>query len=264
MNYKKLVSKFSVFAIALLLVIPLVVQASHAWTYAGFELHWPRLNNKLTFEARNFLSSEWQPYFRTAIKDWNKSKALNIHAIPANASQGDCLPNSNCMYMFNGDYGPNGWLGLASVDGYFIDYEDDGTYDQIHLTVGATYMNDYYFNSLPFYNTPVWRQVVMCQEIGHIFGLGHNDEDFSTTTGTCMDYSSTPDANQHPNDHDFETLLDIYDHADPDTVRRATNKPSSPQSPATWGQLVERHGNHAVYAARNGDRITFTIVTFMG
>ena len=260
-NKKK---RFLFIIIVVLMMIPLGVQAHHGWTFAGFQLHWPRLNNMLTFEARNYLTGDWPKYFGVAVKDWNSSKSLNVRAIPGGAV-GDCLPNSNCMHMFNGNYGANGWLGLATVGGYFVDHEGDGVFDQIHLNVGATYMNDYYFDSQPFYNTPVWRQVVMCQEMGHIFGLGHNDENFDNpSTGTCMDYSNDPSPNQHPNAHDFDTLAEIYNHADSDTIRRATNVPASPPSQAAWGSVVHQQGNNAVYAAQNGDQITFTFVTFVG
>jgi len=47
----------------------------------------------------------------------------------------------------------------------------------------------------------------MCQEIGHIWGLGHQDES-GADFHTCMDYATNPDAdNMHPNRPGrFETL----------------------------------------------------------
>ena len=54
----------------------------------------------------------------------------------------------------------------------------------------------------------------MCQEIGHDFGLDHQDEGFDNPNlGTCMDYTNEPDgggtygpANRAPNAHDYEML----------------------------------------------------------
>lgn len=66
--------------------------------------------------------------------------------------------------MCNDSYRPNGWLGLATV------YTSGD-----HITAATTKVNDTYF-SLPQYDTDAWRQMVMCQEIGHDFGLGHQDE----------------------------------------------------------------------------------------
>ena len=63
-------------------------------------------------------------------------------------------------------------------------------------------MNDTYHDAAP-YNRDGWRDMVMCQEVGHTFGLGHQDENFSNgNLGTCMDYTSDPDgppANRAPN-----------------------------------------------------------------
>lgn len=67
------------------------------------------------------------------------------------------------------------------------------------------------FNT-PTYNNPVKRQHVMCQEIGHDFGLDHQDES-GADLDTCMDYSSALD-NAHPNAHDYEQLETIYAHLD--------------------------------------------------
>jgi hypothetical protein len=78
-------------------------------------------------------------------------------------------------------------------------------------------MNDTYY-SLPKYNTPAWRGAVMCQEIGHTFGLDHQDES-GADFHTCMDYASNPDAdNMHPNTHDYEQLASIYKHLDSTTT----------------------------------------------
>ena len=68
-----------------------------------------------------------------------------------------------------------------------------------HITKGYVKVNDYYFDGLDNdpetdYNTDAWRRMVMCQEIGHIFGLGHVDEVFDNANeGTCMDYTDDPD-----------------------------------------------------------------------
>jgi hypothetical protein len=68
------------------------------------------------------------------------------------------------------------------------------------------------------YNTAPWRALVMCQEIGHDFGLDHQDENFNNANlGTCMDYTSDPDgppSNEHPNSHDYQQLASIYAHLD--------------------------------------------------
>lgn len=82
-------------------------------------------------------------------------------------------------------------------------------------------MNDTYFNTAP-YNTAAWRQFVICQEVGHTFGLDHQDVNFSNANlGTCMDYTNDPSgllknqlSNEHPNIHDYDELEIIYAHLD--------------------------------------------------
>ena len=58
---------------------------------------------------------------------------------------------------------------------------------------------------------------MICQEIGHTWGLGHQDES-GADKNTCMDYSSALD-NPEPNRHDFEQLALIYNsHSDSSTT----------------------------------------------
>jgi hypothetical protein len=86
-------------------------------------------------------------------------------------------------------------------------------------------LNDTYFNTAT-YNTTAWRQFVMCQEVGHTFGLNHQDETFGNTNlGSCMDYTNDPSgilfgqlSNLHPNQHDYDQLGLIYAHLDSGTT----------------------------------------------
>jgi hypothetical protein len=114
----------------------------------------------------------------------------------------------------NGAYGNNGWLGLAQI------WVTSGG----HITQGTTKMNDTYYNTSK-YNTPAWRGAVMCQEVGHTWGLDHQDES-GADFHTCMDYATNPDAdNMHPNFHDYQELAIIYSHVDATTTigRAATS-----------------------------------------
>jgi hypothetical protein len=114
-------------------------------------------------------------------------------------------------------YGNTGWLGLAQI------WVGRG-----HITQGLTKVNDTYFSS-PTYDTPGWRRLVMCQEIGHTFGLDHQDEAFNNQNlGTCMDYTNNPSgppSNEHPNQHDYDQLGITYQHLDnTTTVGQSANR----------------------------------------
>ncbi len=92
----------------------------------------------------------------------------------------------------------------------------------------------------------------MCQEVGHTLGLDHQDEDFyNESLGTCMDYAVDPTPNQHPNQHDYDMLADIYAHLDSTTTvnqvqQQGASRANAPE-PQSFGKLVHKHGKNALY-----------------
>ena len=108
----------------------------------------------------------------------------------------------------------------------------------------------------------------MCQEVGHTFGLDHQDENFNNANlGTCMDYTSSPASNQHPNAHDYEQLDLIYAHVDTGTTVGQATAGFAPDidtgDPRNWGRLVKlTHGGRtAIYELDLG--MGRKIVTFV-
>jgi hypothetical protein len=94
-----------------------------------------------------------------------------------------------------------------------------------HITQAYTKMNDTYFDTAQ-YNTTAWRNLVMCQEIAHAFGLDHQDEDFNNANlGMCMDYTKVPSTNQHRNRHDYDQLVTIYSHTSTHSPRLVSRCP---------------------------------------
>lgn len=94
------------------------------------------------------------------------------------------------------------WLGVAriSVDGAG------------HIQAGRVELNRLYLNSLTF---DEWDHVV-CQELGHIWGLHHNFDgaEGGTPDDTCMNSSLYLGDYPAPNIHDAEQLNAIYGHTD--------------------------------------------------
>jgi hypothetical protein len=83
--------------------------------------------------------------------------------------------------------------------------------------------------------------------VGHDVGLAHQDEDFDNPNlNTCMDYTSNPEPNQHPNSHDYAQLESIYSHVDSTTTVGQLFVAPSPagsgrvdaDDPAQWGRLT--------------------------
>jgi hypothetical protein len=211
--------------------------ANHSW--GGY--HWARTSNPFTLKLGSNLSTNWKTYLQTTSADWSASSVLDTTVVAGNtsATKGkntpkNCTPTLGRVEVCNERYGSNGWLGIASVWA-------SGT----HITQGTVKMNDSYFNS-GFYNTPAWRNLVMCQEVGHTLGLDHQDETFANANlGTCMDYTNDPATNQHPNQHDYDMLAEIYAHLDSSTTVRSTTASSASadedsSDPKNWGQEVRR------------------------
>lgn len=203
--------------------------ATHSW--AGY--HWARTGNPFTVKLGNNVTSAWSSYLATTSIDWSASAVLDTSIVTGQGGR-NCRATSGRVEVCNAKYGKNGWLGIASVWA-------NGT----HITQATVKLNDTYFNTAR-YNTPAWRNLVMCQEVGHTIGLDHQDENFTNPNlGTCMDYTNDPSTNQHPNAHDYEELVIIYGHLD--TVSTLAASPVSVADdigtdldPASWGKVVQR------------------------
>ncbi len=232
------------------------VFASHSW--GGY--HWARTANPFALKLGDNVSSIWDPHLNIASSDWSSGDpsvpdVLNTVVVAGQANPRNCRPTSGRVEVCNGTYGSNGWLGIAQV-----------WVSGSHITQGVVKLNDTYFNT-PAYNTPVWRQFVTCQEIGHTFGLAHQDEVFNNPNlGSCMDYTSDPTTNQHPNLHDFQELAIIYGHVDSTTTLKSSPGASNADldHPSAWGQLMKssRGGRMQIFERDlgNGERVvTFVI-----
>ena len=190
--------------------------ANHAWgTY-----HWARTANPFTLQLGNNMSGDWPGYLTTASGDWSSTaydgptdsfgnliKNPLRTTIVAGAGKKRCGAVSGRVEVCNGTYGQNGWLGLAQI------WLSNG-----HIVQGTTKMNDSYFNN-SYYNNPNEKLHVVCQEVGHTFGLDHQSTD-GTSLDACMDYFSNTGTNAgspastHPNAHDYGELTLIYTHTD--------------------------------------------------
>lgn len=208
--------------------------ANHSW--GGY--HWARTSNPFTLKLGNNLTGSWPSYLNTTSSDWSKSTVLDTTIVPGQ-SKGRCRPTAGRDEICNNTYGNNGWLGVATI------WLESGS---LHISQGTVKVNDTYFNTST-YNTPAWRNLVMCQEVGHTFGLDHQDTNFDNTNlGTCMDYTSNPTGppdNEHPNQHDYDELVTIYSHLDDHTTVGAAVPASQAQS-----------DNAAPIAVTRSDRIS--------
>ena len=253
-----------------------VVDANHSW--GGY--HWGRTANPFTLELGNNVSSGWDSYLATTASDWSASPVLDTVVKNGSTRPRTCKGKDGRVEVCSARYGDNGWLGIAQI------WITGGE----HITKGVMKVNDTYFDTA-YYNTPAWKNLVMCQEVGHTLGLGHTDEVFDNPNhGTCMDYTNDPDGtiygqlnNEHPNQHDYDQLEAIYAHLDSiDTIGSADSggkgngkgggkgKPANVgqgidlDNPSSWGEVVstDAKGRSSVHSRElGGDQklVTFVI-----
>jgi hypothetical protein len=186
-------------ALAALGTLAVNANAEHSWsTY-----HWARTGAEMPLISVDSVSADWQSEFDISMDEWNVSTALQMPVETgddSNRARKRCTAISGKMRTCNAAYGNNGWLGLASIN-----LDSNG-----HIVQGTAKLNDSY--SSYWTSNPQEKRHVMCQEVGHVFGLGHTSEDGSSQN-TCMDYSNSP-TSLSPNQHDYDLLESIYSHSD--------------------------------------------------
>jgi hypothetical protein len=204
------------------------VLANHSWN----NYHWVRTTQEISPPVGDNVDATWQSYLVTAVNDWNQSAVIQSPLVAGSSNPKNCRGVAGTIQVCNSRYGQTGWLGIASI-----------SLSGGHISQGTTKLNDTYFSS-PQYNTPSWRALVTCQEIGHDYGLGHQDEDFNTDlTNSCMDYTNLPAGNEHPDTHDYQQLTLIYNHFENAMSSTfggngAAGVAEIGDSPAEWGRAV--------------------------
>ena len=171
-----------------------VASANHSWS----NYHWARTANPFRLQVVDSVTTAWQGEYNTALSEWGASSVIDLvtsSADDSNRTRRQCRAVAGRMRVCNDSYGQNGWLGLATI----------GLDSRGHIDRGTAKMNDSYAS---YWTIPGEKRHVMCQEIGHVFGLTHTSDD-GTTQNTCMDYSQSI-TSQSPNAHDYEQLQTIF------------------------------------------------------
>ena len=227
---------------AVVLTASLTANASHSWG----NYHWGRTSQNFPLQVIDSNTPDWDSELAQTMGDWSKSTAFNLSISSRDDSSRTrklCRAVSGKIRSCNASYGNNGWLGLASIN-----ISGD------HITQGTSKMNDSYSAQFAVQNQ---RDHVMCQEIGHLFGLGHTSEDGSSQN-TCMDYSQSSTSTR-PNQHDYDLLKSKYAHLDSintySTSMAATPLTAAQHSMAgevPMGTRIHKGVFHETWAAPDG------------
>lgn len=172
--------------------------ADHQWS----SYHWKKEGTAiLTLNIGDNHTGVWSDLglLNSVGTDWNiyGGSYLAFNVVPG---------GSGDIESYNDNYGDTGWLGLASI------WITRGK--TRHITRGEAKENDYYMTLGGYdgFNEAVEWQHVLCQEIGHTFGLDHNREGLTggTPDDTCMNDQTRPLRYPTPNSHDADLLDQMY------------------------------------------------------
>ncbi|HEY3107980.1 MAG TPA: hypothetical protein VGL23_04465 [Chloroflexota bacterium] len=148
-----------------LLVANIGVASAHQWC-SGWPsgcFHWDKGGSMIVIQ--NFIYGSTTTQAEWARQDgWNKIGILYNYSVPYHTD----------VSVFDGNFGPTGWWGLASLES--VDW-DWGCFCYDHISHGHARFNTYYGGTTG-YGGDI--QGVYCQEIAHTWGLQHSD------TGDCM------------------------------------------------------------------------------
>ena len=250
---------YRIFLFLLVLAVAAFPSASASANHSWGNYHWARTSNPFTIKVIDSMTSgangsaaNWNENLNMAISDWNASSVMNVVMEAGDDSsriRKRCPAVSGKVRACNANYGYNGWLGVAQIWA-------SGS----HITQGTAKMNDSYLASSSYNETA--RQHVICQEIGHDWGLDHQDES-GADLNTCMDYADALD-NPKPNAHDYAQLENIYAHLDSTTTIAAMPAGfanADMHAIENWGEKVSDNGKIALFVRDFGN--DFKVFTFV-
>lgn len=161
--------------IGALLTATVVASAEHSWG----EYHWP--SDNLSPTVGDGTSSSLYDV-SAGVQEW-AGLGTGIQPVLSGNSKGD-IKVTEAFSPF--------WLGLARI------FLDGG-----HITKAEVKLNTRLLASMG----PDAADHVLCQEIGHVLGLGHNRLELDT----CMNDQAALGSATTPNAHDITQLNQIYD-----------------------------------------------------
>jgi hypothetical protein len=182
MNLKRAVVLWvAVVVTAIVLGLPMGAWASHrwgCWRYADYYINW---YNGGTGDYYNIYNEE----AKTDADAWSPYTDIFLNPVSSSGT-------SDHVNAYNGYYGGTGWLGIAEIR----------RYSGCIVLEGRCRLNQSYLENGSYSRTN--KKHVACQEVGHLFGLGHNE----SSSTTCMNdlILNAP----QPNTHDRDLINSIY------------------------------------------------------
>jgi hypothetical protein len=207
---------------------------------------WARTGN-LAIQVGMNVSDTWKPYVTQAAATWSTSPNIDYVVKAGAVKSGGCSAVYGTLQVCSGNYGATGWMGYTTA--WTI-----GT----SIIQATIQLNEYYFSQARF-NTPAFRAMIACQEMGNALGLQDSNRSYTDANlGSCMDYTNDPTgklgtngklANTTASASDLANLARIY--STPDKTQLAqtkatgvyTNAFAAPvPEPASWMMMIGGFG----------------------
>jgi hypothetical protein len=210
---------------------------------------WEQPHDVTTMQMETYPAEQLRSDRPLQLWDQTRIPPIDLVASTGTLSAKQCRPTPGYIEVCTYPYGKKGWLGLAQIwlSGGFIT-QATAKMNETYFTT-AYYQNPAYYQGFtgPAQAVAADRQLVMCQEIAHGFGLDHDDETFpNKNTGTCMDYGNSPYLDEHPRFYDYVTLEQMYcpTGCTATAVAPATETVTAgselENDPSAWGRVIER------------------------
>ena len=180
-------------ALSALLAPPAAAHADHAWYVNGQPAHWASTVEPAQIDLGENLSDPvWDSLSHVPAFVWSLSPStpgqLGLSPVLRVNTTAGGLP-SNEVEMYDGFYGPNGWIGEATVS---VDAQG-------HITDGTVQLNRSYLL------TQSQKHTAINHEVGHTLGLAHEN-----ATVMCPVLCGI----ENPVSHDYEVLAEVNAHVD--------------------------------------------------
>jgi len=169
--------------------------------------HWPYSTSPAVITLLDSSSNYWGKHLALAMKNWEKNEYIKINAVEG-------LPAKECEQMpelihFCTVNDPNFFIAFGS----YVSWTRTG-----HIIAGSFILNDYYLNNPDSpYGTSIWRNKLLCSNLGWSMGLDfryYQDENSTTCMEALWVTERVPNP-QGPDEVDLAQVKERYSsHAD--------------------------------------------------